>query len=192
MTKKKIAILGWGSLMWDKQPEFDEQHEEEWQYDGPCLKIEFSRVSKNKKRKNALTLVLDLDHGKCCRVAYTLSRRQNPDDTICDLRCREGTTLENVGFWFADKSKVHSHHPKPLEVIQKWASEKKLDVVVWTGLESNFQKEAGKPFSVENALSYVQALRHEGRMKAVEYVRCAPEFFKTPLREALQSKPWFQ
>jgi hypothetical protein len=40
----KIAILGWGSLLWDKRPEFDEQHDE-WQFDGPKLKIEFSRVS---------------------------------------------------------------------------------------------------------------------------------------------------
>ena len=80
--KMKIAILGWGSLIWDKQPEFDNQHADDWQYDGPCLKLEFSRVSE--RRNNALTLVLDPDNGKCCRVAYTLSRRENPDDTICE------------------------------------------------------------------------------------------------------------
>ena len=100
--KMKIAILGWGSLIWDKQPEFDNQHADDWQYDGPCLKLEFSRVSE--RRNNALTLVLDPDNGKCCRVAYTLSRRENPH-TICDLRCREGTILKNVGFWFPTRAR---------------------------------------------------------------------------------------
>ena len=57
----KIAILGWGSLLWDKHPEFDEQHAE-WHFDGPRLKIEFSRVST--LRNSALTLVLDTKSGK--------------------------------------------------------------------------------------------------------------------------------
>ena len=57
----KITVLGWGSLLWDKRPEFDEQHDA-WQSDGPYLKIEFSRVSST--RNGALTLVLDTKNGK--------------------------------------------------------------------------------------------------------------------------------
>ena len=91
----KIAILGWGSLLWDQRAEFDKQHEG-WQFDGPSLKLEFSRVSET--RNNALTLVLDSNNGNSCQVAYALSNRKNPDDAICDLRCREGTTLKNIGF----------------------------------------------------------------------------------------------
>lgn len=186
-----IAILGWGSLLWDKRPEFDEQHED-WQFDGPSLKIEFSRVSQT--RNCALTLVLDTKNGKSCQVAYGLSKRQNPDDAICDVRNREGTTLKNVGFYFADNSRKQARDEEVLKIIQNWASKRKIDVVIWTDLESNFQKKSkcGKPFSVEAALCHIQALDSEGKAKAAEYVWRTAAFIETPLRVALQSQPWFQ
>lgn len=56
-TSPKIAILGWGSLLWDESDaEFDERHHE-WKFDGPVLKLEFAR--KSSSRLNALTLVID-------------------------------------------------------------------------------------------------------------------------------------
>jgi len=186
----KIAILGWGSLLWDRRSEFDKQHED-WQFDGPSLKLEFSRVSQI--RNDALTLVLDTQNGKLCQVAYAFSKRKNPDDAICDLRCREGTTLKNIGFFFADGSRTQSRDGESLESIRVWVSEKKVDIVIWTDLASNFPKKSKgqKPFSIENAISHIQALDAEGKAKAAEYVWCAPEFIDTPLREALQSQPWF-
>jgi len=45
----EIAILGWGSLLWDQCTEFDSQHDS-WNYDGPELKIEFSRISKKTRK----------------------------------------------------------------------------------------------------------------------------------------------
>ncbi len=187
----KIAILGWGSLLWDKRPEFDEQHED-WQPDGPFLKIEFSRVSKT--RNDALTLVLDAKNGTSCQVAYALSKRKKPDDAICDLRSREGTILKNIGYYFADDSRKQSHEEENLKSIQGWAIEKKIDVVAWADLESNFQEKSkcNKPFSVENALNHIQALNSEGKAKAAEYVWRAPAFVNTPLRMALESQPWFR
>ena len=96
----KVAILGWGSLLWDERIEFDTHHKG-WQSDGPLLKLEFSRVSRT--RTNSLTLVLDYQNGALCQVAYALSKRENSDDPICDLRGREGTVLKNISFCFADE-----------------------------------------------------------------------------------------
>ena len=187
----KIAILGWGSLLWDKRSEFDEQHEE-WQFDGPSLKIKFSRVSKT--RNGALTLVLDTKSGRRCQVAYAFSKRKNPDDAICDVRSREGTTLKNVGFHFVNNSRKQAREEEVLKTVQNWASDKKIDVVVWTDLESNFQEESEckKPFSIEAALCHIQALDSQGKAKAAEYIWRTHAFVATPLREALQSQPWFQ
>ena len=189
----KIAILGWGSLLWDQraEAEFNKQHEN-WQCDGPSLKLEFSRVSQT--RNDALTLVLDHNNGESCQVAYALSKRKNPDDAICDLRCREGTTLENIGFYFADGSRKQSREEEVLKGIQNWALERKIDVVIWTDLASNFREKSKckKPFSIEAALCHIQALDTEGKAKAAEYVWRSPEFIDTHFREALQSKPWFQ
>lgn len=186
----KIAILSWGSLLWDKHNEFDKQHMD-WLFDGPSLKLEFSRVSQT--RNDALTLVLDIQNGKPCQVAYAFSKRKNPDDAICDLRHREGTTLKNIGFYFVDGPREKSREQESLKSIRAWASEKKIDIVIWTDLQSNFQdKSKGqKPFSIEAALSHIQALDAEGKAKVAEYVWRAPEFIDTPLREVLQSQPWF-
>jgi hypothetical protein len=89
----KTAILGWGSLLWDSRPEFDSQHGP-WDPNGPILPIEFCRVSET--RGGALTLVIDDQFGAACTCKFSISARNNPDDTISDLRCREGTTLANI------------------------------------------------------------------------------------------------
>ncbi len=184
----QIVILGWGSLLWDVRPEFDDRHEA-WDFDGPELKIEFSRASHS--RRGALTLVIDAMHGAACRVAYAKSRRTDPEDAICDLRSREGTTRSNIGFIFADGSRQQSRDPSALGSIDAWAKTKKLDVVVWTDLGSNFDKVCGKPFSIDAAVAHVQSLDVEAKSLAVEYMWRAPAFIDTPLRRALQTQPWF-
>ncbi len=186
-----IVILGWGSLLWEEHDEFDKQHDE-WQFDGPILSLEFCRVSRS--RKDALTLVLDRCNGVSCPVAYSFSKRVSPDEAICDLQCREGTTHENIGFCYADGSRKQSRAEVILESVSNWMAEKQIDVVIWTDLASNFQKKSRskKPFSIEAAISHIQFLDPEGKYKAAEYVWRAPEFIRTPLREALESLPWFQ
>lgn len=185
---KRIAILGWGSLLWDERPEFDIQHSP-WEFDGPELKLEFSRISRS--RSGALTLVIDPSSGAVCRVAHAQSRRRNPEDAICDLRSREGTTRSNIGFWYADGSHGQSNDHATVAAIQAWATAKSIDVVVWTDLRSNFEKSCGRPFTVLHAVAHVSGLAAEAKSGAAEYVWRAPDFIKTPLREALQQQPWF-
>lgn len=52
----RIAILGWGSLLWetdtDRAEAFD-KHREKWCDAGPHLRLEFSRISAS--RRNGLT-----------------------------------------------------------------------------------------------------------------------------------------
>ncbi|RWP52104.1 hypothetical protein [Mesorhizobium sp.] len=95
--RPRIAILGWGSLIWDKRPEFDETCP--WEDDGPALKLEFSRISDT--RKGAMTLVIDTDYGQQCIVQYALSSRANPADVVADLRCREGKLKQTGSYSLA-------------------------------------------------------------------------------------------
>ena len=188
----KIAILGWGSLLWDKNPTFDEQHHD-WKYNGPELRLEFSRISGTidppKGRLGALTLVIDNENGSPCRVAYTISKRNDPADAISDLRCREGTILKRIGYWYADRS--NECVPDIPDGLVDWAQKMALDAVMWTGLESNFQKETNNQFSTETALEHLQGLSVEAKAKAAEYIWLSPDFVKTPLRTALEGHPWF-
>lgn len=185
----QIAILGWGSLLWDLRPDFDDYHNL-WELDGPELMIEFSRVSQT--RGGALTLVIDPLNGANCRVAYTRSKRSDPEDAICDLRSREGTTRSNLGFYFADGSRSEAKDALTLSIVKAWAEKKVFDVVVWTDLSPNFRESCGNQFSIEAALNHLKGLDEPARLGTVEYVSRAPIFVKTPLREALEAEPWFK
>ncbi len=186
-TPSHIALLGWGSLLWDPQKEFDEQHEA-WQFDGPVLPLEFSRVSSS--RGGALTLVIDTAHGAPCRSAYAISRRTDPDEAIIDLRCREGTIMRHMGFYFRDGSRRGL--PAIPEPIPPWAELHGIDVVIWTGLPNNFEEKTGQPFSIASATKHLQNLPAEVKASAAEYIWRAPCLVDTPLRAALQSGPWFE
>ena len=187
----RIAILGWGSLIWDNDPkfadfnkQFEKLSDRVWQPDGPQLNLEFSRISQT--RGQALTLVIDKDNGEECKVQYAKSRRRNPDDAICDLRCREGTILKRIGFYFADGSRTGQ--PDVPENIKKWGADKEFDVVIWTELPSNFSQKKGETFSIDLAIGHLQNLEPEDKVKAAEYIKRAPDNIDTPLRRALQNK----
>ena len=186
----QIAILGWGSLLWDIRPDFKSTHGE-WQYDGPTLPIEFSRISAS--RGGALTLVIDYKCGEDCSIAFTLSTRGTCDDAISDLRCREGTTLRNIGYCYSNESRHHSSNDQTLSVVRQWAKTKRFDVVIWTDLTSNFASKstAKEPFSVPSAVAHLQLLPIEAKAAAAEYIWRAPSFVDTPLRRATQIAPWF-
>jgi hypothetical protein len=186
--KMKIAILGWGSLLWEGGPEFDNWIEP-WQYDGPTFKIEFSRVSE--KRFGALTLVIDTEHGFSTPVAWCLSKRAKLEDAVADLQCREGTTKANIGYVRVDDKPALPNTIEKEDPIVAWARERKLDAVVWTALKSNFKEKVKKTFSVKAVVAYVKTLSPAGKAKAAEYVWRAPEFVQTAVRSALQHEPWF-
>jgi len=189
----RIAILAWGSLIWDDQwPSFDKQRGE-WLDDGPVLPLEFSRVSSS--RDKALTLVIDTVHGAPCTVKYAYSKRKNAADAIADLRDREGTIMDHMGFHFPAEPERKCVPPVPAS-ISEWAKQRELDGVVWAGMPSNFaEKNAvrmGEPFSVEAAVRHLQAITPKGKAAAATYVWRAPDLVVTPLRTRLQTEPWFK
>jgi len=183
----KIAILGWGSLLWQPGGDFGNSIELPWKTDGPTLPIEFSRISTS--RGGALTLVIDPKNGSNTTVAWCLTKRAQLEDAVADLRCREGTNMANI------RSLRLDEQPAGPTVVEKaildWATDRKLDAVSWTALQSNFEEKTGQAFSIEQAIAHLKSLSVDGKVKAVEYVWKAPDFVQTPLRSALQREPWF-
>jgi len=135
-------------------------------------------------------LVIDENNGSPIKVAWCLSERSNVDDAACDLRCREDTTCQNIGQVVV--AHAAEDQDKSAKSILAWAGDKKLDAVVWTALESNFDKQRKQPFTVTAAISYLQALGANEKAKAFEYVTRAPGFVKTRVRDALEKSPWFK
>lgn len=155
--------------------------------DGPELPLEFSRISA-KKRKGALTLVIDPVHKALCRVQYSLSKRESVEAAINDLAKREGTSARFIGRWrdFSPDPAI-SESAEYLR-IQKWARAKNLRAVVWTAVESNFEEKTRTNFTAENAVNYLRTLDQAGRLRAKEYVERAPTFVKVPTRAALSAE----
>ncbi len=176
-----IVILGWGSLLWDKNINFDETHKE-WLFDGPSLPLEFSRVSES--RGGALTLVIDTQNGTKCQVAYSLSIRKTLRDAINDLTKREGTSTKRIGF--VDVLSGSISDDEISLGIKSWAKEHDIEAVVWTNLQSNFWDKVGEKFSVESAATYLTSLAEESKIEALKYIKSAPEFVQTPLRKEFE------
>jgi hypothetical protein len=178
---ERIALLGWGSLLWDRRADFDALHGP-WLFDGPELRIEFSRISDS--RHGVLTLVIDPENGTSSTVAYCLSHRTDLADAIEDLRGREGTTARSIGF-LRRAGDARSRDQASLAAIRAWARERELDGVVWTDLSANFQEKLGRPFSVAEAIAHLQSLDPPTRTSALEYINRAPAFVNTPLYNAI-------
>ena len=176
----RVALLGWGSLLWDKDEEFDDRHGR-WRHDGPTLKLEFSRISKT--RGGALTLVIDAENGMDVRVRWSLSRRPGVGDAVDDLSKREKTRRKNIGMYSVADDR-RGRDANALAAIGDWAGKRGLDGVVWTDLPSNFSDKTGERFSVDAAMRYLKTLRGDDREQAFRYIENAPAFVRTPLRSA--------
>ena len=177
-----IAIIAWGSLVWNPGAL---PYNGDWQPGGPEVSLEFSRVSRDCR----LTLVIDGENGVPVSTRFALSKRRNLRDAIADLRDREGTIWNRIGFVdLANEENSSKVFPQPeptFSTIQAWAKGQKLRAVVWTALPPSFEKETKKSFSVENAAQYVRGLPESARKVAVEYLDKAPAEVCTPLRHHL-------
>lgn len=102
LEASRIVIVGWGSLIWNPG---NLEAEGQWKNDGPILPIEFSRLSIDGR----LTLVIDPKTvgsnrlpvnigGKDVKTLYILSNNTNLVAAIRNLRLREGTKAENIGY----------------------------------------------------------------------------------------------
>lgn len=182
----RIGLLGWGSLLWDEGEVFASTHGR-WHFDGPVLPLEFSRISRS--RAGALTLVVDGEHGSSVQTAYCVSHRTVLDDAVADLRLREGTTDQNIGYVCLSDGSRRARDPAVADTIATWAGFAGFDAVVWTDLPANFEAVTGSRFSVDAAIHHLATLESPGQEAARTYLVRAPEFVRTPLRAAISGRP---
>lgn len=181
----KIAILAWGSLIWDPR---ELTISGSFQPGGPSVPLEFSRVSRNGR----LTLVIDENHGSMCPTQYALSKRTNLEQAIENLRVREGALLRGIGWVRAVDGEAApsaiERHARTTKRILDWTKEAGCEAAVWTALASNFvEKTDYRAYTVEDAIAYLRSLTAEKRALAEEYIRKAPPEVKTPFRHAFDS-----
>lgn len=216
----RIAVLAWGSLIWDPDG-FDSTLERGpgpalapaarelggasasgasasgasawgvWAFGaGPILPLEFSRVSR--KRPGALTLVIDPEAGALCRTAAAVSRRGHLAEAAADLARRERAPRERIGVWPAPTDGASARGCAGVAAVGAWAQRQGCAGVVWTGLAGNFADATGASFTLAAAMSHLRALRGAPLAEAARYIALAPPETDTPLRRALASDPWWR
>jgi hypothetical protein len=177
-----IAIIGWGSLIWDPR---DLPRDGMWESGGPILPIEFSRVSRDCR----LTAVIDYEHGAEVQTRYVLSPRVDIDDAVNDLRSREDTVKKHIGFVDVkngiDSATRNTDHRQDCDAVRRWLGRKHFSGGVWTALRPNFRHEIGRDFSIDRAIEYLVSLPISARLRALEYIRNAPLEVDTHLRRKL-------
>ena len=177
----RIAILGWGSLIWNPR---DLLVSGEWQQDGPVLPIEFSRISDDGR----LTLVIDEHHGVDVPTYYAPSPRPTMGEAVTDLHRHEGCPPEKIGFLEVATHRIspraRERHPKACERIKAWAVENGFDAVIWMALSPRFRDWIDAPFSPAAFVSYLRSLPDSRKEAALDCLRRAPEEVMTPVRRA--------
>lgn len=183
-----IAIIGWGSLIWDLEI-LEPQVDPRWQRGaGPALPLEFSRVSP--KRKKALALIVDPEHGTSCATSLVVSRRKSLEEAVADLAARERAPLERIGYASANGN-WRSNVDGVAERFEAWFKTSGFAGAVWTDLPGNFHEETGTPYSLTAAMEYLQGLEGLSLLEAKRYIELAPEETMTALRKTLAGKDWW-
>lgn len=176
----KVAVLGWGSLVWD--PSELRLVDKKWIDGGPDLPIELSRLS---TRRGFLTYVIDERHERRVPTLYAISRYKELEDVIADLASREECPAHSIGYI---ESAEHARHRSRTQIcwdIQHWAKNKRVDAVVWTDLPSKLPDGVGYGdlFAVFEKL--LVDLPADSAAKAKEYASKAPAEVDTDLRRRL-------
>lgn len=187
---EKIAVIGWGSLLWDLD-DLTPHVTGDWSVaEGPRLPFEFVRVSP--KRKQALVVVIDEKHGVECATSHIRSARGSLIQAVEDLARRERTVPDQIGFADRAGQMVQTRHGFVAENVRDWLHTSGYDAAVWTDLDGNYHETLGEPFSVSGAIGYLKTLTGESLVEARRYIESAPENVETPLRAALRSEAWWQ
>lgn len=175
----KIAIIGWGSLIWSPGCL---QIESAWHRDGPMLPVEFARISKDGR----LTLVIHPE-SSVQRTLWATAVSKEIETVREHLREREGTSLRFIHSATADGQFSGGTVQEVRESITAWLQTHR-DILgcVWTGLDSNWREKQKSDFSVLGAIQYLRNLPEPDRAR--EYIENAPSQIQTAVRVSIREQ----
>lgn len=185
--RNAVAIIGWGSLIWD--PENLSPHiVGGWRMGGgPALPLEFSRISP--KRKMGLALCIDEGVGAPCATHAIRSARGDVDAARVDLAARERAPLDLIGMVCA---RTGRRAGAGADHAAAWVAANGALGAVWTALPPNFTDHAAEPFDLAAAERWLLGLSGDSRDEAVRYIQNAPAATDTPLRRMLAGRDWWR
>lgn len=186
-----IAILAYGSLIWDEE-NLAEHITGGWaRGEGPGLPVEFSRISP--KRKRALVLVVDETAPAPVPTSVTTSRRESIHEAAHDLARRERAPIEAIGMAERGGGRARNCPAGIGRIVNGWLeAQETYRAAVWTNLPGNFPQVAGEDFTHAAGLRWLKGLGPESLEEAWRYITFAPEETDTPFRRFLARDDWWR
>ncbi len=138
----RVAVLGWGSLIWN--PGCLRLGDGEWRPDGPVLPIEFARISGSGEEPERLTLTLR-EGAQDVPTLWSELEQDELDVARANLAQREKCAVERIGYVGPNGGSQLRAITDPtaaqelLRRLEAWRVEKGFDAVIWTDLRSNFE-----------------------------------------------------
>lgn len=182
----KIAILGWGSLLWQpKDLHFNE--EIGWSKNGPFLPIEFARISKDGR----LTLVIT-KNGIQVQTYFAISSYETVEEAVLNLSVREGSGRKQIGS-YKKSTNTFSQEVFFEKNILEWINDTDIDAVIWTNLGENWEikndnDELIKTIKPDERIEYLKSLKGDKSALAEEYIRRTPIQIQTYYRELIEKE----
>lgn len=188
MKISKIAVIGWGSLIWNpKDLNIIDKNPESWKNDGPELPIEFSRISIDGR----LTLVIsDEKDIKCVKTLWNYYNGNNLKVAKKDLVKREGCDVDEIGVLSLNQKK-YSENNTNLK-LKKWldiiGTQYKIESIVWANLQSNFADKGYTKTIEENIFNYLNTLKDKPDIWEVtkNYILKTPSQIQTQYRSEIE------
>lgn len=178
----RIAVLAWGSLVWQPANAYGEiAIEGPWHDDGPALPVEFARISADGR----LTLVVVPGYPHRSTVLWARSAFGHLDAAVANLAERETGAPPSAVHGVGPSGPLGAPDPAVAAEVKRWLGPRGLDAAVWTGLPPG-PGWGDEGWSQERALAYVASLEGPVRQRAAEYLREAPSQIDTPVRRALR------
>ena len=175
----RIAVIGWGSLIWCPG---DLAIASRWKKNGPCLPVEFSRVSNDCR----LTLVI-ADGVDTVTTLWAVSEYTEMRAAMDNLRHREG--IPDTPWHSNDIGQVaigDTNVNQISQTIREWLQELRMDGAIWTALPPKDQYCKQVLMTPDQAVAYVRGLCPQAKRRAEEYVRNAPDQIETQIRKRLR------
>ncbi len=186
---ERIAIIGWGSLLWDLD-DLAAHVSGDWQVAaGPTLPIEFALVSR--KRNGALAAVIDHALGAHSPCSVIDSAKNTLAEAIHDLARRERCAPQHIGALHRHNGFSQAKQTQTSTLVEIWLHTTHYDGAVWTDIETNFHTTIGQPFTISTAVAYLQSLSGDSLREAKRYIENAPAEVATPLRRELAAHDWW-
>jgi hypothetical protein len=161
----KIAYFAWGSLLWDSE---GLDLKTNWKKTKILLPLNFSRISDNGRGR--LTLVIDNINGVLNPIYYAISKTNNLNLAIENIKIREGTIPKYIGYInLKNNTSRFSDRLTKIDIdkFKSFAIKNKIDAIVWTDLYPNFEN-----FSTKYALKYIESKKKDTILynKIIEYI----------------------